>query len=62
MTYEAPDLSQTPTDDLCQLMMACAMSPDPSDKQFAKACRDELARRKPERKAQGSASKEPTNE
>jgi len=41
-----PDLSHTPTQDLCMLMMDCSMSDDPSDKMFAKACRDELAKRK----------------
>jgi len=31
-------------------MLACGMSNDPTDKAFAKACRDELAKRKPEKK------------
>lgn len=44
-----PDLSDTPTPDLCALMMACGMSKDPSDKMFAKACRDELAKRNPDK-------------
>lgn len=42
-----PDLSDTPTQDLCALMMTCGLSDDPSDQMFAKACRDELAKRKP---------------
>lgn len=41
-----PDLSDTPTNDLCALMLVCGMSNDPSDKMFVKACRDELAKRK----------------
>lgn len=47
MNYEPPDLSETPTQDLCGLMLACSLSNDPTDKAFAKACRDEIARRKP---------------
>ena len=42
-----PDLSDMPTPDLCELMQACGISNDPSDKMFVKACRDELAKRKP---------------
>ena len=41
-----PDLSDTPKNDLCALMLACGMSNDPSDKMFVRACRDELAKRK----------------
>ncbi len=49
MTQEnqTPDLSSVPTQDLCGLMLACALSDDKSDREFAKACRDEIARRKP---------------
>lgn len=43
---EAPDLSHMDKNDLCALLLACGMSDDPSDRVFAKACRDELARRK----------------
>jgi hypothetical protein len=54
MSTETPDLSDVPTDDLAGLLLACAMSNDPSDRAFAKACRDEIARRKPSReKEQG---------
>ena len=45
--FEAPDLSDMPINDLCGLMLACSMSKDKSDQLFAKACRDEIARRKP---------------
>jgi hypothetical protein len=44
---EKPDLSATSAADLVALMTACGLSPDPSDQEFARACRDELARRKP---------------
>ncbi|MES2973340.1 MAG: hypothetical protein V4757_07010 [Pseudomonadota bacterium] len=54
--FEAPDLSDMSTDDLCAMMLACGMSNDRSDRDFAKACRDELARRKP----QHSTPSEPT--
>lgn len=43
---EAPDVSHMTKDDLCALLLTCGMSNDPSDRVFAKACRDELARRK----------------
>lgn len=46
MAFETPDLSNVPTSDLTGLMLACAMSDDPSDKALVKACRDEIARRK----------------
>ena len=46
--FEAPDLSDMSNDDLCAMMLACGMSGDPSDAAFVKACRDELAKRKPE--------------
>lgn len=42
-----PDLSDMSNDDLCAMMLACGMSNDQSDRQFVKACRDELAKRKP---------------
>lgn len=42
---EQPDLSHMPTPELVMLMAACGSSDDPSDKEFAKACRDEIARR-----------------
>jgi len=45
---EAPELDHMSTHDLCWLMLACGLSEDPSDKAFVKACRDELAKRKPE--------------
>jgi len=44
----APDLSMMSNDDLCALMLATGSSNDPTDREFCKACRDELARRKPE--------------
>lgn len=44
--FESPDLSDMPTDDLVALMCGCSYSHDPSDKSFAKACRDEIAKRK----------------
>lgn len=47
-SFELPDLSDMPELDLVMLMGQCGRSNDPSDKAFAKACRDELARRKPE--------------
>lgn len=43
---ETPDLSHMDKDGLCALLLTCGMSNDPSDRAFAKACRDELARRK----------------
>lgn len=48
-TFEAPDLGHMTTRELCQLMLACGSSNDPSDKAFVKACRDEIAKRKPEK-------------
>ena len=45
--FEPPDFSETSTDDLCGMMLACGASEDESDKMFAKACRDEIAKRKP---------------
>ena len=41
------DLSDMPTPDLCNLLLACGMSNDPSDRMFVRACRDELTKRKP---------------
>lgn len=46
--FEQPDLSDMSSDDLCAMMLGCGMSNDPSDQAFVKACRDELAKRKPE--------------
>jgi len=46
--FETPDLSMMSNDDICALMLATGMSNDPSDKAFCKACRDELAKRKPQ--------------
>lgn len=43
---ETPDLSCMDKDGLCAMLLMCGMSSDPSDRAFAKACRDELARRK----------------
>lgn len=51
--YEAPDLSDVPTADLCDLMLVCAFNNDPSDRFFAAACRDETAKRKPATEPQG---------
>ena len=51
--FETPDLSGASDADLCRLMFVTGLSNDPSDKAFCKACRDELARRKP---APGSAA------
>ena len=50
--YQVPDLSEMTNDDLCALILACGMSNESSDKAFVKACRDELAKRKPETKEQ----------
>jgi hypothetical protein len=44
---ERPDLSEVSTQDLIGMMLGCGLSNDPSDKQFAKFCRDEIAKRKP---------------
>lgn len=41
-----PDLSDISTDDLAYLMIECGLSRDKSDQMFAKACRDEIAKRK----------------
>ena len=43
---ERPDLSEVPTPDLVEMMVACAMSGEPSDKEFAKFCREEIKKRK----------------
>ena len=45
--YKAPDLSHMSTDDLCQLLLMTGGSREETDKKFAKACRDEIAKRKP---------------
>lgn len=45
-SIDPPDLSHMDKRDLCALLLECGMSNDPSDRAFAKACRDELARRK----------------
>ena len=45
---EAPDLSGMDSDGLCAMLLMCGRSSDPTDRAFAKACRDELAKRKPE--------------
>lgn len=45
---DRPDLTQTSTDDIVVMLMTCGLSRDPDDQAFAKACRDELARRKPQ--------------
>jgi hypothetical protein len=47
--YRPPDLSHMSTDDLCQLLLMTGASHFPTDKAFAKACRDEIAKRKPSR-------------
>jgi len=52
LKFEAPDLTNMSSDDLCAFMIACGTSEDPSDKAFVKACRDELAQRKPEQGVQ----------
>lgn len=44
---EPPDLSRSSTADVIALMAECGASADPSDQMFARACRDELATRKP---------------
>ena len=54
---EMPDLSDVPTSDLVLLMGSCAQSNDLTDKEFAKACRDEIARRKPKSAPQPSKEK-----
>lgn len=45
---ERPPLADMDTSDICSLMLACGMSADKSDREFARTCRDELKRRKPE--------------
>jgi hypothetical protein len=47
--YRPPDLSHMSTDDLCQLLIMTGASHEPTDRAFAKACRDEIAKRKPSR-------------
>ena len=49
MIGDYPAFQDMPVDDLVRLMMACSMSNDPTDKAFAKACREEIKRRKPDR-------------
>lgn len=41
------DLSMLSNSDLVTLLVECGSSLDPTDQEFAKACRDELARRRP---------------
>jgi hypothetical protein len=53
---QTPDLSEVPTQDLCGLMLACSCSNDKSDRDFVKACRDEIARRKPEAASKGGGT------
>lgn len=49
MSHDFPpdDLSDVPEADLVGMMLACGTSNHPTDKAHVKACRDELARRKP---------------
>ena len=54
--FEPPDFSETSTDDLCGMMLACGASEDESDKMFAKACRDEIAKRKPGKTANANVT------
>lgn len=51
---EAPDLSGMDNDTLCAMLILCGRSDDPTDKAFAKACRDQLAKRKPEMRTANS--------
>lgn len=44
---EAPELSHMSVADLVILIGVCGRSDYQSDKDFAKACHDEIARRKP---------------
>lgn len=53
MEYEAPDLSHMSIADLLYMARECMESGEPSDLEFARACKDELARRKPEGTTQG---------
>ena len=48
MEYEAPGLSHMSIADLLYMARVCMESGEPSDLEFARACKDELARRKPE--------------
>lgn len=48
---DKPDLSHMTTMELVMLMGACGRSEDQSDKDFAKFCREEIKRRKPENRA-----------
>ena len=48
MIGDYPALKDMPLADLTALMMACALSHDRTDQEFAKACREEIKRRKPE--------------
>jgi hypothetical protein len=45
--FDRPDLSAMKVNDLCSLMLKCAVSKDASDQMFAIACRNEIAKRKP---------------
>jgi len=55
--YLPPDLSHLSITEVCALMLQCGMSEDKSDRDFANACRDELARRKPEKKKKNKDAK-----
>jgi hypothetical protein len=55
--YRPPDLSHMSTDDLCQLLIMTGASHEPTDRAFAKACRDEIAKRKPSRSGDNGSVK-----
>lgn len=48
MNTDFPAFDDMTTDELVTLMLGCSLSPDPSDKEFAQACREEIKRRKPQ--------------
>lgn len=47
MEAEMPDVSMMSDIDLIEMILACGMSSDKSDRAFAKVCVTELAKRKP---------------
>jgi hypothetical protein len=52
MNSQQPDLSHMSIPDLIAMASECIGSPDESDREFAKACRDELAKRKQPKSSQ----------
>lgn len=48
MADNAPDLSHMSIADLLYMARECMESGEPSDLEFARTCKDEIARRKPQ--------------